>query len=308
MRRIARTFRRHIRHWRIHTLIVGAVVLPVQGKYYDWEAIGISSNYVNAETKFCPMPRRAFKHIVIIRVAPDIKIASSIRAADVGNDIGAKDHALPSYRGFRADETWICWRRVGELQISWRQHALGKLATFEINHQAPRGRASTVCPDRIETPGDDGGMSRPDPRHHLTFYAAWRRIGFPIKYDFYFLDEYESPLKVNKSAVCNISLSPGNAPEREREARDSDPRECRDKSVVSIQEVNGTYGLTRERASDDEAAFVGVIGGLVAAFLSYACLKRLGEFIFGPDKSRQADQTRNYRREKAGSRHLGPPL
>jgi hypothetical protein len=54
---------------------------------------------------------------------------------------------------------------------------------------------------------------------------------------------------------------------------------------VTISEADGTDDLSADRASDDEAAFVGIVGGLVAGLVTYAALKRVANAVFGPEKT-----------------------
>ncbi len=116
-------------------------------------------------------------------------------------------------------------------------------------------------------------------------------------------DQLESCTDIRKRAFqlrersfCCLCLVVGNSPqaisgdlEGEREIGNREPREGGNETVVLVEKIDGAYELTPERASDDEAAFIGIVGGLVAGFFGYAGTKWLAKIVFGPNKNHESD-------------------
>jgi hypothetical protein len=72
-------------------------------------------------------------------------------------------------------------------------------------------------------------------------------------------------------------------PKSKSEGRYRNSSESREESIVLINEPQTAIGINDDDG-DGIALFVGVFGGLLAALLTYAGLKRVCELVFGPNK------------------------
>ena len=60
----------------------------------------------------------------------------------------------------------------------------------------------------------------------------------------------------------------------------------RKKSIVAADKLNSAYSLSNSQISDDEATFVGTVGGLFGGYILYTFLEWLRESIFTDKKGR----------------------
>jgi hypothetical protein len=81
------------------------------------------------------------------------------------------------------------------------------------------------------------------------------------------------------------SLLGGSNPQSDSESGHDQRRECREKSVVSINETQRANRLEFDDDGDDEAIVLGSLAALLTGILTYAGLKRRGDLIFGPNKN-----------------------
>ncbi|HXC26641.1 MAG TPA: hypothetical protein VNV38_01705 [Stellaceae bacterium] len=82
----------------------------------------------------------------------------------------------------------------------------------------------------------------------------------------------------------------GGPPKRCSEGGDDQARERGDQAIVAINKMNGADDLSPDEASDNEAAFIGITGGLLGGLMTCAVLKRVTDAIFGPEKKSDRDK------------------
>ncbi len=80
--------------------------------------------------------------------------------------------------------------------------------------------------------------------------------------------------------------SAGGVPKGQSENSNKSSSDSRNKTIMGTEQSDQTNELRFDDASDDEAIFIGIIGGLFGSFFMYAVVKRIGDRIFGPQKYR----------------------
>ena len=255
----------------------GEAQTPLCGSWGPWrEALGVSDRH-DEPTESRNVLGSAREYVLVLCPPPHVyELLVALRVQNVlRRNSGSpwRRHEPPQHGTFWGDKR-RAWRDSGPVEIEpfW-QRRCSYLTFGEHPHIFSRS-VSTVLPLRSEVPNIVASFLV-----HCPELRGARCVDKSLFVsDQGFFREPYLPLRCAGQNNCENSNY--DSPKKGK------------KSVVLVNQTQRANALRPDEIKDDEAVLIGVFGGLVGAYLTYALMKAWGDRVFSRQKERQKGDNR----------------